>query len=291
MEILLKFFGLIQMIYLKIVAIYFLWNILGKRHFINVIQMLTRMPVVLFSANFQCFHQLTAVNHFLKVLYLSLLGKVSSVKSHYKILSILDNTQLVLKNLRTSETRCALLVFSIEQPNGKLLCSLGNAHGTDTVTAIEICKNNNSEFRTIGRDGNVKKWRLNFNEEVDKGKSSLELISFSKLNFEWPCEFIKNYGGRSLIAGFQNNYFVLFDETTNSIISRKYLLGGGKRLWQLWMRNFLDNDEICLFYAQKGSFYCDILKPLFLNFVSKSLTQKTLLLSTFSIKTKKIFLF
>uniref|UniRef100_A0A914LCL8 Secreted protein n=1 Tax=Meloidogyne incognita TaxID=6306 RepID=A0A914LCL8_MELIC len=78
MEILLKFFGLIQMIYLKIVAIYFLWNILGKRHFINVIQMLTRMPVVLFSANFQCFHQLTAVNHFLKVLYLSLLGKMSA---------------------------------------------------------------------------------------------------------------------------------------------------------------------------------------------------------------------
>ena len=63
----------------------------------------------------------------------------------------------------------ALLVFSIEQPNGKLICSLGNAHGTDTVTAIEICKNNNSKFRTIGRDGNVKKWRLNFNEEVDKG--------------------------------------------------------------------------------------------------------------------------
>nr|CAD2158379.1 unnamed protein product [Meloidogyne enterolobii] len=68
MEILLKFFGLIQMIYLKIVPIYFLWNILEKRHFINVIQMLTRMPVVLFSANFQCFHQLAAVNHYLKVL-------------------------------------------------------------------------------------------------------------------------------------------------------------------------------------------------------------------------------
>uniref|UniRef100_A0A915NK98 Uncharacterized protein n=1 Tax=Meloidogyne floridensis TaxID=298350 RepID=A0A915NK98_9BILA len=62
----------------------------------------------------------------------------------------------------------ALLLFSIEQPNGKLICSLGNAHGTDTVTAIEICKNNNSEFRTIGRDGNVKKWRLNLNE-IGKG--------------------------------------------------------------------------------------------------------------------------
>uniref|UniRef100_A0A915MMR5 Uncharacterized protein n=1 Tax=Meloidogyne javanica TaxID=6303 RepID=A0A915MMR5_MELJA len=100
-------------------------------------------------------------------------------------------------------------------------------------------------FRTIGRDGNVKKWRLNFNEEVDKGKSSLELISFSKLNFEWPCEFIQNYRGRSLIAGFQNNYFVLFDETTNSIVCRKYLVGGGKRLWQLCTKNFLDNDQIC----------------------------------------------
>ncbi|CAK5087447.1 unnamed protein product [Meloidogyne enterolobii] len=68
MEILLKFFGLIQMIYLKIVPIYFLWNILEKRPYTNVIQMLTRIPVVLFSAHFQCFLQLAAVNHYLKVL-------------------------------------------------------------------------------------------------------------------------------------------------------------------------------------------------------------------------------
>jgi len=40
MEILLKFFGLIQMIYLKIVAIYFLWNILGKRFIFKFIFLL-----------------------------------------------------------------------------------------------------------------------------------------------------------------------------------------------------------------------------------------------------------
>uniref|UniRef100_A0A1I8BQ34 tRNA (34-2'-O)-methyltransferase regulator WDR6 n=1 Tax=Meloidogyne hapla TaxID=6305 RepID=A0A1I8BQ34_MELHA len=37
-----------------------------------------------------------------------------------------------------------------------------------------------------------------------KTKFSFELISFSKLNFEWPCEIIKN-NGHSLIAGFQNS--------------------------------------------------------------------------------------
>uniref|UniRef100_A0A914LD12 Uncharacterized protein n=1 Tax=Meloidogyne incognita TaxID=6306 RepID=A0A914LD12_MELIC len=98
MEILHKFFGLIQIIYWeKIVAIYFLWNILEKRPYTSVIQMLTRIPVVLFSAHFLCFLQLAAVNHFLKVLYLSLLGKVNTVSSHNKIPSIRDTPHFVRK--------------------------------------------------------------------------------------------------------------------------------------------------------------------------------------------------
>ncbi|KAL7073501.1 hypothetical protein ACQ4LE_007569 [Meloidogyne hapla] len=159
----------------------------------------------------------------------------------------------------------ALLAFSIEQPNDKLLFSLGNAHGNDTVTSLELDKNNNFEFCSLGRDGNIKRWRFNFNNVTNKTKFSFELISFSKLNFEWPCEIIKN-NGHSLIAGFQNNDFILFDELTNSIICRKHLFGGVKRLWQL-LRVYLEDEKICLFYAQKGSFYCDILKPLFLNFI------------------------
>nr|CAD2161952.1 unnamed protein product [Meloidogyne enterolobii] len=81
----------------------------------------------------------------------------------------------------------------------------------------------------------------------------------------------------------------MFDETTNSIVCRKYLVGGGKRLWQLWMKNFLDNDQICLFYAQKGSFYCDILKPLFLNFVKAIPHSENITALDFLIKDEKNF--
>ncbi|CAK5032422.1 unnamed protein product [Meloidogyne enterolobii] len=82
----------------------------------------------------------------------------------------------------------------------------------------------------------------------------------------------------------------MFDETTNSIACRKYLVGGGKRLWQLWTGTFLENDdELCLFYAQKGSFYCDILKPLFLNFVKAIPLSENITALDFLIKNEKNF--
>ncbi|CAK5074145.1 unnamed protein product [Meloidogyne enterolobii] len=82
----------------------------------------------------------------------------------------------------------------------------------------------------------------------------------------------------------------MFDETTNSIACRKYLMGGGKRLWQLWTGTFLENDdELCLFYAQKGSFFCDILKPLFLNFVKAIPHSENITALDFFIKDEKNF--